>query len=159
MTILAKPIVKDSFWILEEDGEKQGILQQGEAGVTLTYKSQSERFNKLKQAKDKYNITFETQTVNNKKTLSNNIEYSIHGYTTKHQPFNSMFDVKRKLPLFTKADKSTSYYCAGYYIIRFDHGWAQAYCPKLITLSRYEFQGPFKTEFEMKEQLRLAKSD
>ena len=64
-----------------------------------------------------------------------------------------MFDVKRKLPLFTKSGDSKSLYCAGYYVIRFDKGWVKSFCPKAITLQRYEYQGPFKTSQEMKTVL------
>ena len=49
-----------------------------------------------------------------------------------------MYDVKRKLPLFTKSKKSKSLYCAGYYIIQFEKGWVKSFCPKLITIERYE---------------------
>ena len=58
----------------------------------------------------------------------------------------TMYDVKSKLPLFTKSEKSKSLYCAGYYTIRFEKGWVKSFCPKLITVERYEYRGPFKTE-------------
>ena len=64
-----------------------------------------------------------------------------------------MFDIRRKLPLFTKSSDSKSLYCAGYYVIKFDKGWVKSFCPKLITLQRYEYKGPFKTESEMKAAL------
>lgn len=67
-----------------------------------------------------------------------------------------MFDVKRHLPLFTKSNKSKSVYCAGYYIIKFDKGWVKSFCPKLITVERYQYEGPFKTELEMKQRLNNA---
>jgi hypothetical protein len=44
-------------------------------------------------------------------------------------------------------------YCAGYYIIRFDKGWVKSHCPKLITLERYPYNGPFKSELEMRSEL------
>ena len=56
-----------------------------------------------------------------------------------------IYDVHRKLALFTKSIKSKSLYCAGYYIIQFDKGWVKSFCPKLITLERYNYKGPFKT--------------
>ena len=68
-----------------------------------------------------------------------------------------MYDVKRKLPLFTKSNKSKSAYCAGYYIIEFEKGWVKSFCPKLITIERYNFKGPFKTEIEMRSELSRAK--
>jgi len=51
---------------------------------------------------------------------------------------------------------SKSYFCAGYYLVKFANNWAKAYCPKLITLQRYEFQGPFRTKEDMTEQLRIV---
>ena len=61
----------------------------------------------------------------------------VHTYPTSVNPFNQMYDVKRKLPLFTKSKKSKSLYCAGYYIIRFDKGWVRSFCPKLVTIENY----------------------
>jgi hypothetical protein len=69
-----------------------------------------------------------------------------------------MYDVKRKLPLFTKSNASKSLYCAGYYTIKFEKGWVRSFCPKLITIERYESKGPFNSEFEMKAVLANAKS-
>ena len=80
----------------------------------------------------------------------------VHGFPTSVRPFNTMYDVKRKLPLFTKSDKSKSAYCAGYYIIQFDKGWVKSFCPKLITIERYNFEGPFKTDMEMRSELSRA---
>ena len=39
------------------------------------------------------------------------------------------------------------------YIIKFDR-WLPSYCPKLLTLSRQEFQGPYKSKFEMQQALK-----
>ena len=66
-----------------------------------------------------------------------------------------MWDLKKKLPLFTKSEKSKSVYCAGYYIIKFNKGWVKSFCPKLITIERYDYKGPFKTEIEMRQQLSI----
>jgi hypothetical protein len=61
-----------------------------------------------------------------------------------------VYNVRKKLPLFAKSDKSKSQYCAGYYVIKFRKGWVKSLCPKLITLERNNYYGPFKTENEMK---------
>ena len=57
---------------------------------------------------------------------------------------------------FTKSEKSKSLYCAGYYIIKFDKGWVKSFCPKLITIERYESRGPFKNDLEMRQELSRA---
>jgi len=58
--------------------------------------------------------------------------------------------------VFTKGRKSKSFFCAGYYIVKFNNGWVKSYCPKLITLNRYPYAGPYKTQQEMLENLRIA---
>ena len=67
-----------------------------------------------------------------------------------------MFDVSRRLPLHTKSEKSNSYFCAGYYIVKFDKGWLRRDFPKLLTLTRNPYEGPFKTKFEQKLALKVA---
>ena len=55
--------------------------------------------------------------------------------------------------LAEKSSDSKSLYCAGYYCIKFEKGWVKSFCPKKITLERYPYKGPFKTEIEMKQVL------
>lgn len=68
-----------------------------------------------------------------------------------------MYDVRRKLPLFTKSNQSKSLFCAGHYVIKFPKNWVRSFCPKLITIERYEFSGPYLTEEESKEVLANVK--
>jgi hypothetical protein len=63
------------------------------------------------------------------------------------------------LPLYSKSPKSDVYHCAGYYCISYPKGWLQSFCPKLSTLDKYEYVGPFKTKMEMKSQLSLLKKN
>jgi hypothetical protein len=95
----------------------------------------------------------------NKVKVTQSLPNECHGYPTSSKPYNAMYDVQRKLPLFTKSNASKSLYCAGYYVIKFDKGWVKSFCPKAITIERYPFKGPFKSELEMKQVLANAKSD
>lgn len=150
--IHAKPIIENKFWIVEENGEKVATLR----------KNDDDRF--VMSNEDGVKV------YDNKESLTNHFgkdffiakivkeaEHAepneVHGYSTSTTPHNAMFDIKRKLPLFTKSGDSKSLYCAGYYVIKFDKGWVKSNCPKLITLQRYEYKGPFKTEIEMKQVL------
>ena len=83
-------------------------------------------------------------------------EVSVYDYPSKFKAYNQIFDVQKKLPLFTKSKKSKSLYCAGYYIIKFEKGWVRSFCPKMLTLDRYPFKGPFRTQLEMKQELANA---
>lgn len=62
------------------------------------------------------------------------------------------------LPCFTKTVKSKVYFAAGYYGINFDNGgWLDAFCPKLATLRKYPYIGPFKTEVDMNIAIQRKK--
>ena len=93
------------------------------------------------------------QTVDTTKIVK---EVNVYDYPSKFKAFNQIFDVQKKLPLFTKSKKSKSLYCAGYYIIKFEKGWVRSFCPKMLTLDRYPFKGPFRTQLEMKQELANA---
>ena len=99
------------------------------------------------------------QTAKIKTQVSHTEVREVYGFPTSCYPYNPMFNVQKKLPLFTKSGASKSLYCAGYYTIKFDKGWVKSFCPKLITIERYEYRGPFKTELEMKQALSNAKSN
>jgi hypothetical protein len=155
--IKAKPVLKDKFWIVEDEGVRIGTLTATDEKYVLSSKTQGVRFFDNKKQLDKIigKTIFETSVSSVSTTEGDNKD--VYGYPTEYIPYNVLYDVKRKLPLFTKSKKSKSLYCAGYYIIRFDKGWVQSHCPKLITLERYEYKGPFKSEFDMKQELSRAK--
>lgn len=153
MKLLAKPILENKFWIVEgSDGSKKGTIQAiSTEKIRVVIGNNTSEFDCFESALTKLGI----ETANNNSTELESIDRSVEGYPTKDAPHNIMVDAKMHLPMYTKTEKSRCYYAAGYYIIHFDFGWAQAYCPKVITLKRNEYRGPYKTELEMKEQLRI----
>jgi hypothetical protein len=154
----AKPIVDEKFWIIELEGEKVGTLHKKENNkFVLSSKSGEKFFNKKEDLYKIFGKNFFTSKIKTK--ITHETIKEIYGYPTNCYPHNSMFNIQKKLPLFTKSPESKSLYCAGYYIIRFDKGWVKSFCPKLITIERYENRGPFKTELEMKQILSNVKSD
>jgi hypothetical protein len=148
MTITAKPILQDRFWIVEEEGVRIGTLTKNEEGFVISQKGKVDFCKNENQLKKKFGKNFIIANIQTAQKI-----YEVHGYPTKCNPYNSMFDLKRKLPLFTKSEKSKSVYCAGYYLIKFNVNWLKSFCPKLITIERNEYSGPYKTEFEMKAAL------
>ena len=153
--IKANPIVAGKFWIVEEDGERIGTLSKQEDKTYM------------------YCCNTHTKFYENEKQLTRDVDIEwgikdaevvkadkeVHGFRTSCVPHNSMYDVKRKLPLFTKSKKSKSLYCAGYYIIRFEKGWVRSFCPKLVTIEGYTSKGPFKDELTMRQELSKANAD
>ena len=150
--IHAKPIIDDKFWIVERGGEKFATLRKNEDNrFILSNEAGIRIFDTKESITRQYGKDFFVAKIVREADNSNECE--VHGYPSSTAPHNPMFDIRKKLPLFTKSEDSKSSYCAGYYIIRFDKGWVKSFCPKLITLQRYEYQGPFKTELEMKQRL------
>lgn len=145
-----KVLLKDKFWIVEEEGQKVGTLSWDDDRFMFSTPREVVFFDNRSQIKRTLGIDF--KKINKITSVSASV-LEVHGYPTSVHPYNEMYDLKRKLPLFTKSDKSKSLYCAGYYIIKFEKGWVKSFCPKLITIERYESKGPFKSESQMKEAL------
>lgn len=149
---IAKSVVKNKFWVVEDQGHRVATIQAVEdGGFVYVHDDQRERFASIKLLSKHYNIEFDKTTKKSKIQPAGN---NVHGYPTQTKPYNELYDVSRKLPVYTKTSKSKSYFCAGYYIVQFESHWDKAYCPKLITLNRYTFRGPFVTQEEMQTELR-----
>ena len=155
MTVIhAKPIVDGKFWIVEDGDNKVGVLKTtDQKKYVFSSKNTVQIFDSKKMLVEKFGKEFFITATPVIGTLT---DKDVHGYPASTTPFNPVFDIKRHLPLFTKSNNSKSVYCAGYYIIKFDKGWVKSFCPKLITIDRYQHEGPFKTELEMKQRLSSA---
>ena len=159
MTLKAKSVVKDKFWIVESDEERIGTMSFTDDRYMFSNKVETCFFDTKREMKKKFGTEIIWTDLSKEPvgSLDETPDFIVHGFPTSVSPHNTMYDVVRKLPLFTKSDKSKSAYCAGYYIIEFEKGWVKSFCPKLITIERYNSKGPFKTEIEMRSELRRAK--
>lgn len=157
MNIKAKPIVDGKVWFVEDNGVKIGLLHKLDKNKYIISNKDGEA--QLK--KDQIYKTFGKDFFQIKDNVTLTVEdiKEIYGYPTSSHPYNPMFEVRRKLPLFTKSPASKSLYCAGFYAIRFNKGWVRSFCPKLITIERYDNKGPFKNEQELKQAISNVKSD
>lgn len=147
MALVAKPITKNKFWIVEEDGNKVATIQTTPSGVSFVKNEKRENFVSINLLRDKYNISFEKS----KRLKSMSVTHDVSGYPCDHKPLNALYNVTMKLPVYTKTLKSKSFYCAGYYLVQYGHEYIIEFCPKLITLNRYEYCGPFTTKTQAKE--------
>ena len=157
--INAKTLVKDRFWIIEKNGQKLGTLQKEDSNgwIFLSRQQEKEIFHTRDSLYEKFGqgiFANDIQVPEN--PVAESIEWEVHGFPVNQQPYNPVFDVQKQLPMYTKTPKSKSQFCAGYYIICFEKGWRKAYCPKVITLQRYPYQGPIKSKIEMQQVLNNA---
>lgn len=148
MTLLAKSVIKNKCWIIEDSGTQIASILASPNGVTLVQGETREKFASLKLLSDKHNIIFDKS----KKPLVTDTG-TIYGYPTGCSAFHILWDVRKKVPVFTKLPKSKSFFCAGYYVIKLNDGWTASHCPKLITINRYPYFGPYKTPEEMQTKL------
>ncbi len=143
--LIAKPVIKNKFWVVEDSGNKVATIQAREdGGYAYVHDNQREYFASVKNIKQKYDIKFgnlERSKKDNSKT--------VYGYPVTGKAYNQVWDVQRRLPIYSKTIKSKSLYCAGYYLIKLNTVWTESFCPKNITLNRYTFIGPFQTKQQM----------
>jgi hypothetical protein len=144
--IVAKPVVKDQYWILKENNQKVGEIANSNGELVVKFKDPS-RFKTFKMhGRSVPEIEFEgpIERTDSEKNF-------VHGYEVKGLVYNPVWDVKQRLPLFTREDKSKSWYAAGWYLVRQHRNWKAVQHPKLITLQRYPYQGPFYTREQANE--------
>jgi hypothetical protein len=153
--IISKTLIPNKEWILKNEGEKIGTIAKIKKGYNFLKKGNQLQYKSIDEIRENFGIEI-TLPTNQQKLSSNGAPYHIYNFPCSSPPFDDVYNVKKKLPLFAKSLKSKSRYCAGYYIIKFRKGWVKSFCPKLITLERYKFVGPFKTEQEMKTMLNMV---
>ena len=141
--LVAKPIVKDQFWIVTDGTKKVGNIEANNAGYGVKLNGSFLQFDNTTELKKKTHIRFEPIKSNKTKAA---IPYP--EYPTTAKTYNSLFDIKRGLHLFTKTRKSKCQHAAGWFLINQNGVEQVVFCPKYIFIQRYSYQGPFKTEAE-----------
>lgn len=139
MHLLAKPVLDDKFWVVEDEGTTIATIQATDKGVVLVSGQYRESYPSIKVLADRHQIHFDSPPKKTKTT------HEIYNFPCSSLPYNAVWDVKRKLPIFTKESDSKSYFCAGYYSVKTETEWVSVFCPKSITLNRHAYKGPFVT--------------
>jgi hypothetical protein len=143
MTLIAKPVIDQQFWILQDGNQKVGNIEACAGGYQVKINNQIAQFKTIKMAAQRINIVFEPAPKSVKAKVAANL---VHGYPTKSRVHSPMWDVKMKLPIFTKTSKSKSWFAAGWYQVKKGRNWSVIQDPKIILLQRYPYQGPFYTK-------------
>ena len=162
MAVKLKTIVENNFWIMEDGGNKVGTVNKVDQKHYQIFSKFTDRPVKYtlgeiinEWGEDCFKDPVQVQVTQNITKEGN--QYMLFKYPCASMPTNEMYDVQRKLPLYTKNNKSNSAHSAGYYIVQYpSNGWTRSFCPKLVTLERYPYRGPFKTKADM--ALALKKS-
>jgi hypothetical protein len=154
--IIAKPVLKNEFWILRQDQKKIGNIESLGDGYAVRINNQIVKIKNINAIKNTTDVVFEKISVTKSRTPK-----SVYGYETGCPIYNPVWDLKRRLPLFTKQRNSKSWFAAGWYAIQQKNVWQVAHNPKLISVKRYQYHGPYQTAVaaeEKKSQLNISTS-
>ena len=149
MNLTAKPIVKGEYWVITDGNKKVGNVISDGSGFDVKIGNNIEHYNTKQAIKKHKNIEFEKLE---KSPQTTNPAFAVYP-TTSNRVYNSVLDVKRKLHIFTKTQKSKCYHAAGWFGIKQGDEFAKVFCPKYIFVQRYEYVGPFKTEAELNSRI------
>ena len=149
-SLIAKPVVKNQFWIVTNGTEKVGNVIADGSGFEVKLNGNKTHFKNTNSIQKQTNIEFQTIKIDKTKK-----EIPFNEYPTTKKVFNSILDIKRKIHVFTKTQKSKCFYAAGWYILYQGEDPNVIFCPKYIFIQRYEYIGPYKTEDEAKKQINI----
>lgn len=141
--LVAKPIIKDQYWVVTDGEKKVGNVYANSAGYEVKLNGTTLFFNNQTDINKKTTIIFEPVKSDN--TVA---QLPYPEYPTPEKTYNNIFDVKRKLHLFTTRKKSKCLHAAGWFVMENNGNKEVTFCPKYLYIQRYTYVGPFKTEEE-----------
>ena len=147
--LIAKPVVKNQYWIVTDGKHKVGNVMATGSGYQVIIGNRKKEYPNTKSIANKEHIEFVLPSKPIKKDIN---PYSTYP-TGKGKVFNSILDVKRKIHLFTRTAKSKCYYAAGWYVIKQGAEYSTILCPKYIFIQRYESYGPYITQDDAKQSI------
>jgi len=141
--LVAKPVVDNEFWILQQDDRKVGNVEACADGYQVRINNQVAQYKTISMVEERFKIKFESAPLTHTHKVKINI---VHGYPAAGQVHNPVWDVRHRLPIYTKTNKSKSWFAAGWYSVKKGRTWKTVQDPKLIVLERYSYRGPFYTK-------------
>lgn len=145
MTLVAKPVINNQYWVITDGSKKVGNVIADGSGFDVKLDGRLSHYENRNEITKVTKIRF--QPLKSNKTKA---QVPYPEFPTTEKIYNSIFDIKRKLHLFTKSKKSKCYHVAGWFVIKQNNLNSVCFCPKYIFIQRYEYTGPYKTEIEAK---------
>ena len=149
--ILAKSVIKDKFWILEENAKRVGMMNFTGEKYSININRKDYEATDDKGLK-KLGIEFV------KRDLAHGGHLEVMGYPTDREEVFNISEIEG-FPTFTKKADSKSIHVAGWYGIRFKNGWVTTLCPRLSTVKNNVHLGPFKTKMDLKVIINQQKDN
>jgi hypothetical protein len=140
----------ENSWILSQDGNRIGLITKSDTGISVVGRLDKKQFGDIAELESHIGskISIE-QTVQTAEKEAGDI----NGFPIKHEVFYNLEN--DPVPSYTRIERSSTRYAAGYYGLKFPHGWTASFCPKFATLADYEYMGPFKSKMEMQHHIGM----
>jgi len=116
MNYTLKPIIEKKFWIVESNGQKFGTLRILDNETFEFATNGSLKVINQDSLMDEFGIDVKQSKANTviEPVVTRNTEYKhvdmLYEFPVASEPYNSIFDVKKKLPMYTKTEKSNSFH-------------------------------------------------
>jgi hypothetical protein len=150
MNLVAKPIIKNQYWVITDGNKKIGNVESQGSGFDVKIGDKIEHYTTTKAIEKNKRIEF--AKIEKAKKEDKNPPFAV--FPTKgNRIYNSVLDVKRKLHLYTTTPKSKCYYVAGWFAVKQGIEYTSIFCPKYIFIQRYDYLGPFNTENEVNSSI------
>jgi hypothetical protein len=149
MTLIAKPVIDRKYWILQEGNQKVGNVEACDGGYQVKINNQVAQYKTIKLVEQRVHVQFEPLIAVKRKPTTN----CVHDYPVAGRVCNPIWDVQKKLPLFTKTNKSKSWFADGWYTVKKGRNFTVTQGPKLILLQRYPYSGPFYSQEEAEKHV------
>jgi len=106
MTTIAKPLIPNKSWLLERDGKKVGTLNKERSSYSILKNGNKIAIGTVKDVKEKLGVVFFDVV---KSVKSETKEYAVYDFPCGSKPFGSVYDIRKRLPIYAKSTKSKSH--------------------------------------------------
>jgi len=146
MNVKVKTAAPGLSWLVYEDDRKIAAVHRTDQGFLVAQQGVTTRATNTKAVRKKLGVA---EWEPEEEIQSSFSKIGLDGYSTDTDVyFDPVIELRRKLPLFTKVAGSKCYFAAGWYRVQIGSKYKVMHCPKLLTLNRNRFWGPFYTKEE-----------
>lgn len=150
-TLIAKPVIKDQYWVVTDGERKVGNVVANGTGFEVKIHGNKTQFDDTTSLTNKTNIEFQTIKTIKTRNQSTVVNHPIFG-----KMYNTVIEVKRKINLFTKTPKSKCYFAVGWFAVKLHGDFEAVMCPKYIFIQRYPYVGPFDTKQQVIDHINTS---
>ena len=148
---ILKPITEES-WILLSGGNRLALIYKTKNQFTVIGSLNQKIFNDISELEKFLGGKLVVEEFTTSEALTEEVS-EIFGFPIKHA--NVFEPESEPIPCYRRSINSDVKIAAGYYGILFSTGWIASFCPKLDTLHKHLYIGPFGTKLQMNHEIAL----